>query len=83
MISLPVFAQSGGTTGEEFGGGYLNPKDVQKGEQNPPKTTNPTQEQANELYNQMLYENYGSKNSPGFLNRENIEPEESNNGFSN
>lgn len=83
LVLPPVFAQSGGTPGSEFGGGYLNPDDVQKSEPKPQQKSNPTQDQWSELYNQTLYENYGSKDSPGFLNRENIEPEEDNNGFSN
>lgn len=81
LFSLPVFAQGSESSHGSFWSEYSSDEEAQALEQE--KSANiSTEDQWSELYNQMVYEKYGSTSSPGFLNRENIEPVRSNNGFS-
>lgn len=76
LLSYPAIAQDETYTDTN--------KNVQQQNTNNEPTTQPEGSESdwNLLYDQLVNERYGSIESPAFLNRENMNPNESNYGYS-
>ena len=77
LISYPVVASDKG-----YNGNFSSNNNGQQTTRQSADDDSVTQSQWDEIYNQTIDERFGSVESPAFLNRENIDPEEANTGES-
>ncbi len=74
IMNCPIFAQ--GSLQQSKDG-----VDTDISEQNSEDEDSQDSEDSDDFYNEIIYQQYGSDMSPAFMNRENINPNESDYGY--